>query len=301
MRAQLPAFLQEDDRLGRTVMFPFGVATPKARASTLRTTLKRNIDMGWLRRSPQLLVLVVTGLVLPTASLAQCKVLMSGGFSAAYDELLPHFQNTTGITVTTARGASQGEGPNTIGAQLRRGAPADMVIMSRGGLAELMAEGRIVPGSDVDLARVPLGVAVRTGTPKPDIRSVAAFKQSLLRAKSVGSQSSTTVYLKTRLLPQLGIESAMADKLANAGPASVARGEVELVLAPVSEILALSGVDLVGTVPDDIQLVQTFAVALLKGTKEAEACRRLITFLASETATPAVEKKGMKRPALRRP
>jgi Bacterial extracellular solute-binding protein len=70
----------------------------------------------------------------------------SGGFSAAYQELLPQFQNTTGITVTTARGASQGDGPNTIGAQLRRGVPADVVIMSRGGLAELMAEGRIAIG-----------------------------------------------------------------------------------------------------------------------------------------------------------
>jgi molybdate transport system substrate-binding protein len=226
---------------------------------------------------------------------------MSGGFSAAYQELLPQFQNTTGITVTTTRGASQGDGPNTIGAQLRRGVPADLVIMSRGGLAELGAEGRIVLGSDVDLARVPLGVAVRAGTPKPNIRSVAAFKQSLLRAKAVGSQSSTTVYLRTRLLAQLGIESAIAGKLVDAGPTSVGTGEVEMVLAPVSEILPLAGVDLVGTIPNEIQFVQTFAAALVKGTKEPDASRRLIEFLASETATPAIEKMGMKRPALRRP
>jgi molybdate transport system substrate-binding protein len=222
-----------------------------------------------------------------------------GGFSAAYEELLPPFQNATGITVTTMRGASQGQSPNTIGAQLRRGVPADMFIMSRGGLGELIAEARILPGSDVDLARVPLGVAVRAGTQKPDIRNVAAFKQSLLRAKSVGSESSTTVYLKTRLLAQLGIESAMAEKLANAGPVGVAKGEVELVLAPVSEILPTSGVELVGTIPDEIQLVQTFAAALLKGTKEPETCRRLIAFLASDNATPAIEKMGMKRPGLR--
>jgi molybdate transport system substrate-binding protein len=262
--------------------------------------------MNWLRRSQQLLILVVTGFALPTASLAQVRVLMSGGFSAAYQELMPQFQNTTGITVTTARGASQGDGPDTIGAQLRRGVTADMVIMSRGGLDELVAEGRIVLGSDVDLARVPLGVAVRAGTPKPDIGSVAAFKQSLLRAKSVGSQSSTTVYIRTRLLAQLGIESsalkaAMAGKLANAGPASAATGEVEMVLAPVSEILPTAGVDLVGTIPDKIQFVQTFAAALVKGTKEPEASKRLIAFLASETATPAIEKMGMNRPALRRP
>lgn len=257
--------------------------------------------MNWLRQSQQLLILVVAAFALPAASLAQVRVLMSGGFSAAYQDLVPQFQNTTGITVTTARGASQGDGPNTIGAQLRRGVPADMVIMSRSGLAELVAEGRIVLGSDVDLARVPLGLAVRAGAPKPNIRSVAEFKQSLLRAESIGSQSTTTVYLRTRLLAQLGIESAVSGKLADAGPASVATGEVEMVLAPVSEILPLAGVNLVGTIPDEIQLVQTFAAALVKGTKEAEACKRLIGFLASETATPAIEKMGMKRPALRRP
>src|SRR4051794_22384512 len=90
------------------------------------------------RKSLPILIFTITlALALPAASPAQVKVLMSGGFSAAYQELLPEFQNTTGITVTTARGASQGDGPNTIGAQLRRGVFADMVILSREGLAQL--------------------------------------------------------------------------------------------------------------------------------------------------------------------
>ena len=75
--------------------------------------------MNRSRQSPLILIFAITMLVLPTASPAQVRVLMSGGLSAAYQELLPQFQNTTGITVTTARGASQGDGPNTIGAQLR--------------------------------------------------------------------------------------------------------------------------------------------------------------------------------------
>jgi molybdate transport system substrate-binding protein len=255
--------------------------------------------MNRSRQSQQVLIVAITMLALPTASPAQVRVLMSGGFSAAYQELLPQFQNTTRITVTTARGASQGDGPNTIGAQLRSAVPADVVIMSRGGLAELMAEGRIAIGSDVDLARVPLGVGVRSGTLRPDISTVDAFKQTLLRSKSIGSQSSTTIYMTTRLFPQLGIASAMAGKLLNAGPANVASGEVEMVVAPVSEILPLSGVDFVGTIPDEIQFVQVFAAALVKGTKEPEASKRLIVFLASERATAAIEKTGMKRPALR--
>lgn len=256
--------------------------------------------MNTSRRSHQILILAATILAVPAASPGQVRVLMSGGFSAAYQELLPQFQNTTGITVTTLKGPSQGNGPNTIGAQLRRGVPADVVIMSRGGLAELMAGGRIVAGSDVDLARVPLGVCVRAGKPRPDIRTVAAFRQTLLRAKSVGAQSSTTVYFTSRLLTQLGIAGDIAGKLSDAGPASVASGQVEMAVAPVSEILPLSGVDFVGTIPAEIQFVQTFTAALVKGTKELEASKRLIAFLASETATPAVEKMGMNRPALRR-
>jgi hypothetical protein len=128
---------------------------------------------------------------LPAALPAQVTVLISGGFSAAYQELLPQFEKSTGITVTTARGASQGDGPTTIGAQLRRGLGADLVIMSREGLAELFAEGRIVLGSDVDLASVPMGVGVRAGAAHPDISTVNAFKQTLLSAKSIGIQSSS--------------------------------------------------------------------------------------------------------------
>src|ERR1700733_4415966 len=106
---------------------------------------------------PKRLMFAITLVFALPASLlaqpAQVAVLMSGGFSAAYQELLPQFEST-GITITTARGASRGDGPTTIGAQLRRGLPADVVILSREGLAELLAEGRIVIGSDVDLASV---------------------------------------------------------------------------------------------------------------------------------------------------
>jgi molybdate transport system substrate-binding protein len=146
-----------------------------------------------LHKSRSVIFAIALVFALPAALPAQVAVLMSGGFSAAYQELLPQFEKSTGITVTTERGASQGDGPTTIGAQLRRGLPADVVIMSREGLAELLAEGRIVIGSDVDLATVPLGVGVRAGTPRPDISTVNAFKQTLLQAKSIGVQSTSAI------------------------------------------------------------------------------------------------------------
>ena len=252
--------------------------------------------MNTAGRSKRLIFAIATILALPAAALAQIRVLMSGGFSAAYQELVPQFEKSTGIAVTTARGASQGDGPATIGAQLRRGFPADMVIMSREGLAELLADGRIEAGSAVDLARVPLGVGVRAGTPRPDIGTVDAFKQTLLRAKSIGIQSSSAIYMKTKLFPRLGIAGALAGKISAAGAASVAKGEVEIVVLPVSEILPVPGVDFAGTIPASIQMLQVFAAAVVKGAANPDASRRLISFLASAKATAAVEKAGMKRP-----
>ena len=141
------------------------------------------------------IVIVVTLLIWPIAASAQVKVLMSGGFGGAYERPLPEFERTSGIKVTTGSGSSQGNGPQTIGAQLARGVPADVVILSREGLAELIAASRIAAGTDVVLARVPLGVAVRAGASKPDVSTVDAFKQAMLKAKTIAIPGEHQRYL----------------------------------------------------------------------------------------------------------
>src|SRR5271165_2743750 len=117
-------------------------------------------------------VIFATLLYWPVAASSQLNVLISGGFSGAYEQLLPEFERASGIKVTAGSGASQGPGPQTIAAQLARGVPADVVILSREGLNELIAAKRIVAGTDVNLAQVPLGVAVRAGAPKPGLSTV---------------------------------------------------------------------------------------------------------------------------------
>jgi molybdate transport system substrate-binding protein len=251
------------------------------------------------RRHASTRVVIVTAAIfaLPTASFAQVRVMISGGFSAVYRELLPEFERTSGITVTTTTGGSQGNGPNTIGAQFRRGVLADVVIMNRAGLGELIAEGRIVAGTDVDLAQTYLGVAVRAGAPKPNISTVAAFKQTLLRAKSVTFDSSTTgIYLTTKLFPRLGIADEMAAKSTTSGVATVASGEAEIAVQPVSEILPVRGIDFVGTIPAEVQYVAVFAAAVVAGSKEPEESKRLIAFLASENVRTALKNSGMEPP-----
>ena len=224
-------------------------------------------------------------------------VLISGGFSSAYEQLLPEFERTSGIKVITGSGASQGTGPQTIAAQLARGVSADVVILSREGLGELIAANRIIAGTDVDLARVPLGVAVRAGTPKPDVSTVEAIKQILLRAKTVAVPGSTSgIWLRTDLFPRLGIVEEINVKAAPRGARAtemVAEGGAHLAVMPVSEILHAAGVDFAGSLPPEIQFIQMFSAAVVAGSREIDGAKRLIEFLASARASEAIRKSGM--------
>jgi len=244
-----------------------------------------------------ILLAIATILAYPSAAQAQLKVIISGGFSTAYRQVLPEFQGSTGVTVTTLSGASQGKGPETIAAQLSRGVAADVAILSREGLSELIAAGRIAAGTDIDLARAALGAAVRSGTRKPDISSVAAFKQALLSAKVVAVPASTSgIYLTTDLFPRLGIADKLNTRIMPRGSQSaalVAAGDADIVVQPISELLHESGLDYLGPIPAELQLIQTFAAAIVAGSKEVEASRRLIAFLASERAAAAIRNNGM--------
>ena len=224
-------------------------------------------------------------------------VLISGGFFGAYEKLLPEFEQTSGIKVTTGSGASQGAGPQTIAAQLARGVSADVVILSREGLGDLVAANKIAAGTDKDLASVPLGVGVRAGVPKPEVGTVEAFKQLLLRAKTVAVPESTSgIWLMADLFPRLGIADKISVKLAPRGTDAtrmVAAGEVDLTVQPVSEILVAPGVTFAGSLAPEIQFVQVFSAAVVAGTKQIENARRLIEFLGSARASEAIRNSGM--------
>jgi molybdate transport system substrate-binding protein len=223
------------------------------------------------------------------------KVMISGGFSGPYQQLLPGFERSTGISVTTLSGASQGKGPQTIGAQLARGVAVDVVILSREGLTELIAEGRILAGSDVDLATAAVGAAVRAGAPRPDIRTVAAFKQALLDAKVVAVPASTSgIYLTTEVFPRLGVgDKVRVMPRGSQSSALVAAGEADIAVQPTSELMHVAGLDYLGPIPDELQLIQTFCGAIVAGSNALEASRRLIAFLASEAAAATIRRSGM--------
>lgn len=229
---------------------------------------------------------------IPAAAAAQITVMTSGGFAAPLKAALPAFEKSSGIAVTVIQGKSQGAGPDTIAAQLDRGVAADLVILSREGLNDLIAQKKVVAATATDLAKTPLGLAVKAGAPKPDIGTVEAFKAALLRARAITYPSSTTgIWLSTTLFPQLGIAAEMAAKSSHANVAAVVAGDAELAIQPVSELLHVPGADFVGLLPAQIQYVSIFSAAITaKGDSRA---RRLLDFLASPAAQGAMRDAGM--------
>jgi molybdate transport system substrate-binding protein len=191
-----------------------------------------------------------------------------------------------------------GNGPETIPNRLQRGEPADVVILASSALDELIEQGKVVAGSRVDLVRSVIGMAVRAGAPRPDISSVAALTDTLLRAKTVAySASASGVYLSTELFQRLGIADRVLPKSKNAAgqrvAALVARGEAEIGFQQVSELLGEPGIDYVGPLPPEVQRVTVFSAGIVAGAQRPEEAKALIRFLGAADAIPVIRKAGL--------
>jgi molybdate transport system substrate-binding protein len=237
-------------------------------------------------------------LVAGTADAAEVKVMISGGFSAAYRTLVPEFERATKNTVATVSGPSMGATPEAIPNRLQRGESADVLIMVGDALDELIKQGKVVADSRVELARSNIGIAVRAGAPKPDISTVDALKRTLLAAKSIAySDSASGVYLSTVLFQRLGIADQIKGKsrMIPAEPVGgvVARGDAEIGFQQISELLPVQGIDLVGPLPPEVQKVTIFSAGIITVAKEPDAGRALIKFLASPAAAPAITRSGL--------
>jgi molybdate transport system substrate-binding protein len=233
-----------------------------------------------------------------TAHAAEVHVMISGGLSAAYNALVPEFEKTTGNKVITAYGPSMGTTTNAIPMRLERGEPADVLILVGYALGDLIKQGKVVPDSRVDLVNSKIGIAVKAGAPRPDISSVDAIKRALLAAKSVAySDSASGVYVSTEMFDKLGIATEMKDK-ARKIPATpvaeiVARGEAEIGFQQISELKPVPGIDIVGPLPDALQKVTIFSAGIATASKQPEAGKALIKFLASPAARETIIDSGL--------
>jgi molybdate transport system substrate-binding protein len=233
-----------------------------------------------------------------TANAAEVRVMISGGLTAAFNALVPEFERQTGNKVLVAYGPSMGTTVNAIPVRLERGEPADVLIMVGYALGDLAENGKVIPDSRVDLVKSGIGVAVRTGAPKPDISSADTLKRALLAAKSVAySDSASGVYVSSEMFKKLGIENEMKDK-ARMIPATpvgeiVAHGDAEIGFQQISELKPVPGIDIVGPLPADLQKITVFSAGIATASKEPEAGNALIKFLTSPAAAVEITKSGL--------
>ena len=226
------------------------------------------------------------------ANTTTIKVMASAAFKEAYLELVPEFERATGHEVVTLWVPTV-----EMMRRLAGGETVDLVIMAAASIDELIKLGKLVAGSRVDLATSGVGVAVRAGAPKPDISSGAALKRALRAARSITySTGPSGVYL-VGLFERMGIADELKPRISviKGEPvgAVVARGEAEIGFQQVCELLPVSGIDLVGPLPADVQKITTFAAALHVGARAPSAARALIGFLSAPAAAPIIRKKGM--------
>jgi len=229
----------------------------------------------------------------------EIKVLSTTAMKTDFEELLPQFARATGNRLKIELGPSL-----RLEKQLGEGESADVAIVSGAGAKDLLARGKLVAGSAVHIADSSIGVAVRRGAPKPDISTVEAFKRTMLAAKSVacskpvgGGQSGVHM---AKVFEQLGIADAIAGKATYGagGPAGlvgliVERGEAEIGVQQIAELMAVPGIDFVGPLPRELQSVTPFTAGIPANALHPEAGRALIDFLVTPAAKQVIKSKGL--------
>jgi molybdate transport system substrate-binding protein len=242
---------------------------------------------------------LITALILSSSRVLadDIKVMSAGNTSPALLKLAPVFENSTGHKIVVVA-SEMGVGPNTIPNRIRRGESVDVLLLNSRAIDDLTKDGHVLAGSRVDLARSSIGIGVRAGSPRPRVQSVDDVKRALLNAKSVALSVQTSgVYVSTELLPRLGIADQILPKVRRVEGELVgdvlARGEAEIGIQQISELLAVPGVDYLGPLPPEIQRVTVASAAIPLSGKSRNAAQALLQFLASAEAAAVIKATGL--------
>ena len=228
-------------------------------------------------------------------------VMTSGAFTAAHFELVPQLERLTTKKIVAAT-TSVGTGETSIASRLKRGEAADIVIVADALLSQFIEEGLVLAEGRMAVARSSIGLAVRAGAPKPDVSSLDALRRTFLQAKSVAYSASVSgQYLTTELYQRLGIAEQMLPRSRHIGGgertgAVVARGEADIAFQQMSELLPVPGIAHITPLPPEVQKVSVFSAGVGATTRDAELARKVIKFLASPEAAPAIIKSGLELP-----
>lgn len=224
------------------------------------------------------------------AASAEIKVFCTQALRTSLLELAPRFEKTSGHTVVLDVAPS-----GRLVARIRDGGQADVLIANAANIDGLIADGKVA-GPRIDLARAQVGIAIRAGAPKPDISSPESVKRALLNAKAVayvaGGLSGNAF---EGVLNKLGILEQVKAKAKIGSPAAgfVARGEADIAVQQISELIAVPGAELVGALPPGLDQVTQFSIGSLAAAKKNSAADALIRFLVSEDAGAVIKAKGL--------
>lgn len=246
-----------------------------------------------------LLAACIPALLLPLAQNlaaqdAEIHILCSNGIRAAVEKLLPQYERTMGRRMKVQFGASA-----VFKRSIEGGEPFDLAILTPQLIEDLIKDGKIAAGTNVDIASTGIGIAVRAGSPKPDVSTPEAIKQNLLKARSIGyvKEGASTAAI-VEMLNRLGVYEQVQSKIvyqpgAERSMASVASGQTDLAFALISEILSVPGVQLAGPFPPEFQRAIVMTAGIAKSTKNRDVADKIIKSLMSADASSTLKATGL--------
>lgn len=227
----------------------------------------------------------------------ELKILTSNSTLTVLDVLIPAYEKVTGNKVSV-----DADSAKAMVAKIKAGTTGDAIVLGTGAVRELAEAGIIVPASRRAFARAIVGVGVRSGTPHPDIGSVAAFRASLLAAKSIAHtvHGASGMYIPT-LLEKLGISEQMKAKIVTRPGGYIGKvvvaGEADIALQQIPELMAVPGLDVVGPVPDAVQKTFETSAGLIAASKNLAAAQAMLDFFAAPAHATLFSGKGLEQVA----
>jgi molybdate transport system substrate-binding protein len=242
------------------------------------------------------LALSYAGFWADPAVAAEIKVLSSNATKTLLEDIGPMFEKASGHKVTLGFGTSQ-----QVAKRMDAGETADLVVITPEAIAQLIKQGKVAPGTQIEIARSLIGIAVKRGAPKPDIGTPDALRKTLLAAKSVTfsapSTGASSGVHTAKMFERLGIADQMTPKYvlgdgSSTGPI-VARGEAEMAIQQISALKPHPGVEIVGPLPDDLQLVTILSAGIGTTAKELGTVKAFIAYLSTPEAIAVIKAKGL--------
>lgn len=244
-------------------------------------------------RAVGVVVVFITLSMFSSAQAAEVRVIAANAVKDGYADVVAAFERSTGHTVVTTW-------TGTVNATRRvsDGEVFDLVLIGSANIDQLLASAKLVAGSRADFARSGVGMAIRSGLPRPDVSTAEAIRAAVLAAQSVAYSAGPSGAYVAQMLNSMGISAAIAGKVRQPSSgaevaALIAKGEADVGFAQVSEFLGVAGLVDLGPLPASLQNYTLYAIGLHTAAPSAEAARQLIRHLTAPEAAPAIRKMGM--------